>query len=54
VLLDLGDQAVVTRALRILMQQMVKFGRHREGERADPQQEHQTSDHKPATRARMF
>jgi hypothetical protein len=54
VLLDLGDQTVVTRALGILMQQMVKFGRHREGERANPQQEHQTSDRQPATRARML
>jgi hypothetical protein len=54
VLLDLGDQAVVTGAFRILMQQMVKFGRHREGERANPQQEHQTSDRQPASRARML
>jgi hypothetical protein len=54
VLLDLGDQAVVTRALRILMEQMVKIGRHREGERANPQQGHQTSDGQPATRARML
>ena len=54
VLLDLSDQAVVIGGLRIRVEKMVKLGRHREGERADPQQEHQTSDHKPATRARMF
>ena len=53
VLLDLSDQAVVTGALSIRVEEMVKFGRHRESERADPQQEHQTGDGKPAAPARM-
>jgi hypothetical protein len=35
-LLDLSDQAVVIGTLRILVQQVVKLGRHREGKRADP------------------
>ena len=54
VLLDLRDQAVVIRALRILVEEMVKLGRHREGERANPQQKHQTGDGKPAAPARML
>jgi hypothetical protein len=54
VLLDLSDQAVVIGGLRIRVEEMVKLGRHREGERANPQQEHQTSDGQPATRARML
>jgi len=54
VLLDLSDQAVVIGGLRIRVEKMVKLGRHREGERANPQQEHQTSDGQPATRARML
>ena len=54
VLLDLSDQAVMIGALSILVQQVVKLGRHREGERAKPQQEHQTGDSKPAASARMF
>ena len=53
-LLDLSDQAVVIGGLRIRVEKMVKLGRHREGERANPQQEHQTSDGQPATRARML
>jgi hypothetical protein len=48
VLLDLRDQAVVIGALRILVEAMVKLGRYREGERANPQQEHQTGDGKSA------
>jgi hypothetical protein len=40
VLLDLRDQAVVIRALRILVEETVELGRHRQGERADPQREH--------------
>ena len=36
VLLELGDQAVVTGALRIRVEEMVKLGRHREGECANP------------------
>ena len=54
VLLDLSDQAVVIGGLRIRVEKMVKLGRHREGERAKPQQEHQTGDSKPAASARMF
>ena len=54
VLLDLSDQAVMVGGLRIRVEEMVKLGRHREGERADPQQEHQTSDRQPATRARIL
>ena len=38
VLLDLRDQTVVIGALRILVEETVKLGRHREGERANPQQ----------------
>jgi hypothetical protein len=53
VLLDLSDQAVVIGALRILVQQVVKFGRHREGKRAEPQQKHQAGDGKPAAPTRM-
>ena len=53
VLLDLSDQAVVIGALGIRVEEMVKLGRHREGECADPQQEHQTGDGKPAAPARM-
>jgi hypothetical protein len=54
VLLELGDQAVVIGGLRIRVEEMVKPGRHRKGERANPQQEHQTNDRQPATRARML
>ena len=54
VLLDLRDQAVVIGALSILVQQMVKFGRHRQGERADPQKKHQTGHGQPAAPARML
>jgi hypothetical protein len=54
VLLDLRDQAVVIGALGILVEQVVKLGRHREGEGANPQQEHQTGDGKPAAPARML
>jgi hypothetical protein len=54
VLLELSYQASVIGALSILVQQVVKFGRHHEGERADPQQEHQTGDGKPAAPARML
>ena len=53
-LLDLSDQAVVIGGLRIRVEEIVKFGRHREGECADPQQEHQTSDRQPASRARTL
>ena len=53
-LLDLSDQAVVIGALSIRVEEMVKLGRHREGKRADPQQEHQTSDRQPASRARTL
>ena len=42
VLLDLSDQAVVIGALRIRVEEMVKLGRYREGERADPKQKHQS------------
>ncbi len=44
VLLELRDQAVVMRALGIWVEEMVKLGRHREGECASPEQEHQTGD----------
>jgi hypothetical protein len=54
VLLDLRDQAVVTGALRILVEEMVKLGRYRQGEGANPQQEHQTGDGKPAAPLRML
>jgi hypothetical protein len=54
VLLDLSDQAVMIGALRILMEEMVKLGRHRKGKRAEPQQEHQAGDGKPAAPARML
>ena len=54
VLLDLSDQAVMIGALSILVQQVVKLGRHREGKRADPQEEHQAGDSKPAAPARML
>ena len=54
VLLDLSDQAVVIGTLRILVEEMVKLGRHRQGERANPQQEHQTGDGKPAAPLRML
>ena len=53
VLLDLSDQAVVIGGLRIRVEEMVKLGRHRQGERADPQQKHQSGDSKPAATARM-
>ena len=53
VLLDLSDQAVMIGALRIRVEEMVKLGRHRKGERADPQQEHQAGDGQPAAPARM-
>ena len=36
VLLDLSDQAVVIGPLSILVQQVVKLGRHCEGDRSDP------------------
>ena len=52
-LLDLSDQAVVIGGLRIRVEEMVKLGRYREGERADPQQKHQSGDSKPAAPARM-
>jgi hypothetical protein len=54
VLLDLRDQAVVIGALRILVKEMVKLGRHREGKGAYPQHEHQTGDGKPAAPLRML
>jgi hypothetical protein len=54
VLLDLSDQAVVTGALSIWVEQVVKLGRHRKGKRAEPQQEHQAGDGKPAAPARML
>jgi hypothetical protein len=54
VLLDLSDQAVVIGAMRILVEEMVKLGRHREGERAKPQQKHQTGGGKPAAPARLL
>jgi hypothetical protein len=54
VLLDLSDQAVVIGALSILVEKMVKLGRYREGERANPQQKHQASDGKPAAPMRML
>ena len=52
--MDLSDQAVVIGALRILVQEMVKLGRYREGERADPQEEHQAGEGKPAAPAQML
>jgi hypothetical protein len=54
VLLDLRDQAVMIGALRILVQEMVKLGRYRQGEGANPQQEHQTGDGKPAAPQRIL
>ena len=54
VLLDLSDQAVVIGALRIRVEEMVKLGRNREGERADPQQKHQAGDSKPAATTWML
>ena len=38
VLLDLGDQAVMVRALSILVEKMMQFGRNRKGERSEPYQ----------------
>ena len=54
VLLDLRDQAVVIGALRIRVEDMVKLGRYCEGEGADPQEEHQAGDGKPAAPARTL
>ena len=54
VLLDLSDQAVMIRSSGILVEEMVKLGRHREGKRGAPQQEHQTGDGNPAAPARML
>ena len=54
VLLDLSDQAVVIGGLRIRVEEMVKLGRHCQGERAYPQQEHQSGNSKPAASARML
>lgn len=53
-LLDLSNQAIVIGALSILVEKTVKLRRHREGEGANPQQEHQTGDRKPATPAGML
>ena len=54
VLLDLRDQAVVIGALRIRVEEMVKLRRYCEGEGADPQEEHQAGDGKPAAPLRML
>jgi hypothetical protein len=54
VLLDLRNQAVVIGALRIRVEEMVKLGRYREREGADPQQQHQAGDGKPAPPLRML
>jgi len=54
VLLDLLDQAVVIGGLRIRVEAMVKRGRYREGEGANPQEEHQTGHGKPAAPLRKL
>jgi hypothetical protein len=54
VLLDLSNQAIVIGALSILVEKTVKLRRHRKGEGANPQHEHQTGDRKPAAPARTL
>jgi len=53
-LLDLSDRAVVIGASSIMMEKTVKLGRNRQREGANPQQEHQTVDRKPAAPARTL